>query len=319
MLRNPDCSLDELATSLGWSRESVRSTLDECVRLSLVKPSWGAPENLRAVSPDVALEALLAHQENDLLERQQQLADARTEVARFVDDYNAAQQDLRGAMVERLSGLEEIRIRIEELTQKCESELLAFAAGGPQSEASREASRPLSEDLTVRGVVMRSIYLDSVHNDPATVEHLRWLSSQGDDVRTTASLPCRMLVFDRAIGVLPTDPDDSAAGALVLQGRGVIVALCELFERVWENAIPFGSRPQHRERTDGELSPQEKAILRLLGEGLTDEVVARKLGVSVRTGRRITAELMSRLGARSRFQAGLRAAQLGWAAEAEAV
>ncbi|GAA3892782.1 hypothetical protein GCM10023084_52000 [Streptomyces lacrimifluminis] len=271
------------------------------------------------MSPDVALEALLARQENDLLERQQQLADARTEVARFVDDYNVAQQDLRGAVIERLSGLEEIRIRIEELTQKCESELFTFAAGGPQSEPSRQASRPLSEDLAVRGVAVRSIYLDSVHNDPATVEHLRWLRSQGDDVRTTASLPCRMLVFDRAYGVLPTDPDDSAAGALVLQGRGVIVALCELFERVWENAIAFGGRSPHRERTGGELSPQEKAILRLLGEGLTDEVVARKLGVSVRTARRITADLMSRLGARSRFQAGLRAAQLGWAAQAEAV
>lgn len=319
MLRNPDCSLDELATLLGWSRESVRSALDECVRLSLVKPSWSAPENLRAVTPEVALEALLARQENDLLERQQQLADARTEVARFVDDYSAAQQELRGAVIERLSNLDEIRIRIEELTQKCGTELLTFAAGGPQSEDSRQASRPLSADLAARGVVMRSIYLDSVHNDPATVEHLRWLRAHGDDVRITASLPCRMLVFDRAYGVLPTDPDDSAAGALVLQGHGVIVALCELFERVWESAIPFGGRLHHGERADGELLPQEKAILRLLGEGLTDEVVARKLGVSVRTERRITAELMSRLGARSRFQAGLRAAQLGWVAEAETV
>ncbi|WP_433449975.1 helix-turn-helix transcriptional regulator [Streptomyces sp. CA-142005] len=272
------------------------------------------------VSPEVALEALLARQENELLVRQQQLADARTEVSRFIDDYNAAHQDLRGSAIERLNGLEEIRLRIEGLTRKCESELLAFATGGPQSEASRLASQPLTQDLALRGVAMRSVYLESVHNDPATVEHLRWLHSHGDEVRTTASLPCRMLVFDRVHAVVPTDPDDSAAGALVVNGRGVIVALCELFERVWANATPFADgRPQHRERSEGELTPQEKAVVRLLGEGLTDEVVARKLGVSVRTGRRITAELMSRLGARSRFQAGLRAAQLGWVDEAEAV
>ncbi|MEU0207913.1 hypothetical protein [Streptomyces canus] len=43
----------------------------------------------------------------------------RTEVARFIDDHNAAQQDLRGSVIERRNGLEEIRSRIEELTQKC--------------------------------------------------------------------------------------------------------------------------------------------------------------------------------------------------------
>jgi DNA-binding CsgD family transcriptional regulator len=315
ILRNPGFGVEDLAAVLGWRPEQVRSALDECVRLSLVKPSWNAPGKLRAVSPDIALQALLTGQENEILDRQRRLADARTGMARFIDEHNAAQQELNGAVIERLEGLEEIRFRIEELTHKCASELLTFASGGPHSEASRQASQPLCEALARRGVAMRSVYLDSVHNDPATVEHLRWLHSHGDHVRTTASLPSRMLVFDRQHAVLPTDPDDTAAGALVLHGRGVIVALYELFERVWDNALPFaGGRPQHRERGDGELTSQEHAVLRLLAEGFTDEVVARKLGVSVRTGRRITAELMSRLGARSRFQAGLRAAQLGWLA-----
>jgi DNA-binding NarL/FixJ family response regulator len=40
--------------------------------------------------------------------------------------------------------------------------------------------------------------------------------------------------------------------------------------------------------------------------------VARKLGISVRTSRRITAELMTQLGARSRFQAGVIAGEQGW-------
>ncbi|WP_247597705.1 LuxR C-terminal-related transcriptional regulator [Streptomyces sp. RKND-216] len=53
-------------------------------------------------------------------------------------------------------------------------------------------------------------------------------------------------------------------------------------------------------------------MLDLLTEGMTDEAVARQLGVSVRTTRRITAELMQRLGARSRFEAGVLAAGRGW-------
>ena len=41
------------------------------------------------------------------------------------------------------------------------------------------------------------------------------------------------------------------------------------------------------------------------GEGLKDEAVAKKLGVSVRTVRRKIYELQQRLGADSRFQAGV--------------
>ncbi|MFF6995708.1 DUF6879 family protein [Streptomyces sp. NPDC008313] len=320
MLKRPDYGVEDLVSTLGWQPEVVRSALDECVRLALVKPSWDEPGQLRVVSPEIGLQALLSRQENEFLERQKRIAEARIEVARFVDEYTAAQQRLRSTVIERIMGLDDIRSRIEEFTQECETELLTFATGGPQTEASRRASRPLCEELAQRGVVMRSVYLDSVHNDPGTVDHLRWLHRHGDQVRTTASLPSRMLLFDRTHAVLPIDPDASAAGALVLRGQGVIAVLCELFDRVWECAIPFsGGRPQPRDRGEEELSGQEQAVLRLLGEGLTDEVVARKLGVSVRTGRRITAELMGRLGARSRFQAGLRAAQLGWLSGSETV
>lgn len=53
-------------------------------------------------------------------------------------------------------------------------------------------------------------------------------------------------------------------------------------------------------------------MLKLLGNGCTDELVARRLGVSVRTARRVAAELFARLGAQSRFQAGARALARGW-------
>lgn len=54
------------------------------------------------------------------------------------------------------------------------------------------------------------------------------------------------------------------------------------------------------------ISPREWQVLQLLAQGCTDEAVARSLSVSLRTVRRVTAELMARLNARSRFQAGLK-------------
>jgi DNA-binding NarL/FixJ family response regulator len=64
-----------------------------------------------------------------------------------------------------------------------------------------------------------------------------------------------------------------------------------------------------------ELNAREKELLSLLSSGSTDESAAARLGVSVRTVRRMVADIMNRLGARSRFQAGVKAADRGWLME----
>jgi len=61
-----------------------------------------------------------------------------------------------------------------------------------------------------------------------------------------------------------------------------------------------------------EPSAVERELLGLLAEGLTDEVVAKRLNVSLRTERRMVAELMRRLGANGRFDAGVKAARRRW-------
>ncbi|WP_238430957.1 LuxR C-terminal-related transcriptional regulator [Frankia nepalensis] len=63
---------------------------------------------------------------------------------------------------------------------------------------------------------------------------------------------------------------------------------------------------------DAPPSPSELLLLRLLADGAKDEAAARSLGVSVRTVRRMVADLMRRLDARSRFQAGILAKHRGW-------
>ncbi len=60
---------------------------------------------------------------------------------------------------------------------------------------------------------------------------------------------------------------------------------------------------------------EELAIVRLLAEGLTDEVIAQRIGISKRTYRRRLKNVMRKLGAGSRFEAGARAVQNGWLEE----
>ncbi|MFE7570322.1 hypothetical protein ACFU76_25695 [Streptomyces sp. NPDC057539] len=59
------------------------------------------------------------------------------------------------------------------------------------------------------------------------------------------------------------------------------------------------------------VDDRSRAVLSLLCAGMTDEEAARRLGVATRTYRRSVADLLRRVSARSRFQAGYRFAQAG--------
>jgi DNA-binding CsgD family transcriptional regulator len=152
--------------------------------------------------------------------------------------------------------------------------------------------------------------------DPLTWSYMQEVAAKGARVRIAAQLPTRLTIIDGAIAVVPAKQQTSGGNALVIKGTGVITALAAFFEQSWASAQPL---PLHDvdvpvALADGEQQPRpnDRVLLRLLSLGLKDEAVARHLGVSVRTTRRQIADLLMRLQASSRFQAGIQAARRGW-------
>lgn len=309
MLERPEASVTELAARTGMSEDAVREAFDELARLALLRPSWEDPHTLRPVSPETGLESLLARQQADLLRRQHQFEEGRAALAVLVADRASRSSGGQHTDVEELHGIDAVRERLEVLTHETLYEVVCFAPGGAQSAASLQASKPLDEQLLSRGVDIRTVYLDSVRNDPNTVSYAHWLTESGGQVRTAPMLPLRMIIIDREVAVVPINPEQSAAGIALLRGPGAVTAMRALFDQVWAQATPLGAAQR---RDEHGLTAQESTLLRLLAQGDTDDAMARKLGVSVRTVRRISSELMAQLGARSRFQAGVRATQRGW-------
>ncbi|MBI0293132.1 helix-turn-helix transcriptional regulator [Streptomyces sp. PRKS01-29] len=86
-----------------------------------------------------------------------------------------------------------------------------------------------------------------------------------------------------------------------------VQALHTLFNSIWKKSAPLSARPDFGDRRRTRLVAE---ILGMLRVGATDEVAARALSISVRTYRRHVADIMERLDARSRFEAGLLAAEL---------
>ncbi|MEV5546765.1 helix-turn-helix transcriptional regulator [Streptomyces sp. NPDC052309] len=288
----------------------VRGALDRLSELSLVRPSADSPHRLYAVSPHVGMEILIAQQRTEVAAQQQRLEAAQAAAARFILDYDGRQAPGGSeAEVKYLSGLDAIRDHLTVLNDQVAEELLTFAPGGPQKPENMRASRPLNQQLLGRGVQMRTIYLDSIRHDRPTMDHARWLTEQGCEVRTVPSLPNRMIIYDRKFVMIASNADDTAAGAVQVSSPGMVTALHSLFESVWRSAEPLDA-PQHP--APGELTAQQAEALRLLALGHTDEAIAKRLGVSPRTARRIASSLMTHLGARSRFQAGVIAIRQGF-------
>ncbi|MFF8732524.1 LuxR C-terminal-related transcriptional regulator [Streptomyces sp. NPDC015171] len=309
MLAHPDDGLTGLCGRTGLAERAVHAALDRLSEMALIRPASGDGERLHAVRPHLAMQILLARKQAEVAAQQQQLEESRAAAVRLISEFADREAAAPGDDVEHLRGLDNIRDHLAVMNRAVRSELMAFAPGGPQTPDNMRNSRPLTQELLGRGVAIRTIYLDSIRNDPATVAHAEWLMSVGAEVRAVPSLPNRMIIADRRAAVIATDSDDTSEGAVVIRTPGVLATLCSLFETTWQAAEPFSAAA--RPPAEDTLTRQQHEVLRLLAQGATDEAIAKRLGVSPRTARRISTTLMARLGARSRFQAGVHAAQRG--------
>ena len=306
LLGQSDWGVAEIGSHLGLSESDVRDALDRLAALNLVS-TVGPGGGVRAVQPRLGLIALLARTEANLVERQRQIEDARAAVTALASEYQSESEAI--GSIEPFEGLDAVRDRLRSLAQSAKRECLSLVPGGAQRPDAMQASKPLDQLALERGVAVRTIYQDSFRNDSATLQYVEWLETLGGETRTVPTLPLPLVIVDREYALVPLDPSDDRRGALALSGPGMIAALSALFDQFWQAGVPWRHRPKRNQ--DG-LSAVEHELLWLLAQGMTDEAASRKLGLSLRTVRRMASELMTKLHAHSRFEAGARAVHRGW-------
>lgn len=154
---------------------------------------------------------------------------------------------------------------------------------------------------------MRKLYRPGVLLDPSTAQHLATLRRAGADIRITPDEVNETIILDRRVAILAGDLTSGRRSYSVVSQPEVVQGVASLFEAAWRAAVEL-------DVYDAQLAePRTLAprVLELLATGCKDEKAARGLGLGVRTYRRWVAELMAALGADSRFQAGVRAHELG--------
>lgn len=307
LLTNPAWTLQDVQRHTGLAEEDVRAAVDRLSDLSLLSPLTDT--TFLPMNPETILSPALRRREAELDAQRAHLTKHQAVVAELASDYAALGLRHTGG-AEHLVGVDAVRSRLEQLAREAVHEVCTFTPGGAVSAAGLESARPLDQESFDRGVRMRSVYLDSVRNDQPTSDYATWLTSMGGQVRTVPALPMRMIICDREVAVVPVNAEDSRQGALVVRYHGVVRALTELFEVVWAQGVPLGA--ESRPAAQNEASERDRVLLKLLSEGMTDQGIARKLGLSVRTIRRLMSDLMKRLDAQSRFEAGAEAVRRGW-------
>jgi DNA-binding NarL/FixJ family response regulator len=180
-----------------------------------------------------------------------------------------------------------------------------------QPEARSAVARKVLAHGTDGALMVRKLMSPLVLADEAQRAHLLRLDAAGSQVRiSSAPLPHETIILDRRVAILAGQPSPTGRAYTVTTSPALVGGIHSLFTAAWESAIDLGA---YLRGEVPELAPEAREILRALGTGLTDEAAARRLGTSLRTYRRRVAELMAALEAGSRFQAGVRAGELGLA------
>lgn len=162
-----------------------------------------------------------------------------------------------------------------------------------------------------RLVTVRLLYPREYAELAHVAQYAQDLSEAGAEVRFADRLPHRLLVFDRCVAVVPVDNGDAGQGVLVVREQVLARSLGHLAMTMFHSGRPLEEALEGVGRPIGP-TPLDRRVLMLMGSGLADAACAKRLGVTDRTFRRYVSSLLTRLGASSRFDAGVKAVEQGW-------
>jgi sugar-specific transcriptional regulator TrmB len=157
-----------------------------------------------------------------------------------------------------------------------------------------------------RGVRMRTLYQHSARRHALTRDYVAEVSARGAEVRTLDEFFNRMIVIDRRLAIIPGHTDNTA---IAVQEPALVAYLADVFERAWERARPFTNT--ERSMMNDIAREQRAMTIRMLIEGHSDPVSAKRLGVSARTFAGYVADLKTEYEADTRFQLGYTMGQQG--------
>ncbi|MDQ1041765.1 hypothetical protein QFZ75_008267, partial [Streptomyces sp. V3I8] len=338
------------AVSTGrFQREDITArlhlTTDEALRiertlrsLCLLHP-LAAGSHLVPVSPDAAAVALVASTERHIHDLQHSVTAARARLLSLMPRYLEGRHTrTQHDAVDVIADPDTAQLMIDQATDQATNEILTMRPGPPLPPHRLAADHHNALHTLRRHITLRTLYQHTARTDPPTTTHLNELTTHGAHIRTTSEITDHITIYDRTTAFLH-NPTHTLT---LIREPTLLTLLTNTFHHHWDNATPYHP-PTHttsHTHTSGSLDNSHTSgsgsntgahtgtgtstststdintdikhtIIRLMAQGHKDEVIARRLGMSLRTCRRRIAEIMTQLNATSRFQTGVNATRTG--------
>ncbi|WP_327329698.1 MULTISPECIES: helix-turn-helix transcriptional regulator [unclassified Streptomyces] len=311
LLRNPGIEVEDIHVLLRHEAGPTGRSVQRLRELKIIQEIDGT---VRACEPELVV-ARLAEQR---LEKLYDDIRALTHLRPLMDSLGREVPDPEPSAdhrpVERITGLDAIRTRLDELAFFARDEVLAAEPYDALTPENIENSRPLDLRCLRRGVSCRSLIRRTALEDGPTRSYLMELTAAGAQIRVLETLDELMLVYDRRTALVPLDPGNTSKGALCSTEEGIVTTVANNFERLWAGADDLTALlGRHSGSIPGSgLTEIQGKVLRLMCTVGKDEIGAREAGIALRTYRRHISDLMQLLGAENRAHAALLARERDW-------
>lgn len=319
LVENPRSSAAELAAHCGVSTILAARTLAAFARRGLASRLPGRRACYIAVAPDVAIRPLLARQEEELHK-------VRTAIHELTASFNLASRYAAhpADQVEVVMGTDNIVSRAYALQDSAQT-MFRNIDKPPYVMRDHADNVERQHRMLRNGIDYRSVYDVEALVPPGKLRLIQDAAVHGEKSRVVAGAAAKMWIADDTLALIPIrNRVNSIDAAFILHSSALLDALIALFEHEWQRGFPLraaprpspAGRPAEGPATEwpSEDGPDQLTtdLLALLAGGLTDEAIARALGLGLRTVQRRIHAVMQDLNAITRFQAGLAARERGW-------
>jgi DNA-binding CsgD family transcriptional regulator len=275
--------------------------LTDLIGRGLVTKTPGRPARYTALAPSLAGSVLIAKREYELGKLQQYLNELEVSFRSGPDE--------RLEIVEGATRIYQAFVRIQRAAQH---EVRAFdkppyfvAPGEHGDDGPNLEERRSLEQGTVG---YRVVYDQDSVALPGRLENIWDGIRRGERARVGPGVPVKLVISDKSEAIISSPADFERGLAYVLRPSSLLDLAAGLFEATWDRALPLN----RTDKNDATIDETDRQLLGLLATGATDEVIARTFGWSIRTVQRHLHEIMRRVGAQTRFQAGMEAVRRGW-------
>ncbi|MFJ9346381.1 LuxR C-terminal-related transcriptional regulator [Streptomyces sp. NPDC101237] len=306
LVDNPPLSVDELCQGVDIDVELALHALTRLEEGGLISRLPGPVPSYTALPPDHALEVLILARERDIHR-------ARALTERLTERHREARRSRDSkALIEVVTGRDAVARCGQQLFKRAEREIRGIDAP-PYAQAIDGQRVNAATAVVGRAVRSRFIHARDTLGRPGVVARVEADISAGEEVRFLPEAPMKLIIADDQAALIPLLATPQVLDACILVHPSALLdALSTLFESLWEQAQPYLPGEQASVSANEFVNDEERRIISLLAMGMSDEAIARQLGIGHRTVQRRVQALLGRLGAASRFQAGVLAASRGW-------